>query len=258
MRRNSLLGALLVLAACRGTLSPLSNRLKVGQEAYVVVVADGEDGLGDLFASSTGGGMAWQITFTRVDERQPALSPDGISLAFVRSRAPGDRAAVHVSVMNLLNGAERQVELPAGMGADQLAWAPDGSRFYLRSESEVLVSPAPPAPTAFSPVSSLDRLAAESAFVVLLGTPPTVAAERCLGGDGLCVRFGDGSVVPLAPEGSAPLRWSGDSVAYRDGGAWVVRPLTGGRTRTLTWDPPLTHPREATMYPGSGVRDGPS
>ena len=258
MRRISLPGALLVLAACRGTLSPLSNRVQVGQEAYVVVVADGEDGSGDLFASSTGGGTAWQITFTRVDERLPALSPDGISLAFVRSRAPDDTAAVHISVMNLLNGAERQVELSAGTRADQLAWSPDGSRIYLRSESQVLVSPAPPAPIAFAPVSAPGRLVADSAFVVLLGTPPTVAAESCVGGAGLCVRLGDGSVVPLAAGGSGPLRWSGDSVAYWDGGVCVVRPMSGGRTRAVTWDPPLAHPRQATMYPGSGVRDGPS
>ena len=258
MRRVGLLGAVLVFAACRGTLSPLSNRIKVGQEPFLVVVADGEDGLGDLFASSTGGGMAWQLTFTRVDERLPALSRDGISLAFVRSRAPGDTTGVHISVMNLLNGAERQLELPAGMRADELAWSADGSRFYARSETLLLESAAPPARTGFAPVAAVGRAAAESAFVVLPGTPPTVAVERCADGDGLCVRLGGGGVVPLAAGGSGPLRWSGDSVAYQDGGVFVVRPLSGGRTRTLTWDPPLQHPRQATMYAGSGVRDGPS
>lgn len=258
MRRVGLLGVVLVLAACRGTLSPLSNRVKVGQEPFMIVVADGEDGLGDLFASSTGGGTAWQLTFTRVDERLPALSPDGISLAFARSRAPGDTSGVHISVMNLLNGAERQLELPTETRADALAWSADGSRFYARSEGQLLESAAPPAPTGFAPVAAAGRAAAESAFAVLLGTPPTVAVEHCVGGDGLCVRLGDGRVVPLAAGGSGPLRWSGDSVAYWDGGMYVVRPLSGGRTRTLTWDPPLRHPRQATMYAGSGVRDGPS
>ena len=258
MSRLGLLGALLVLAACRGTLSPLSNRVKVGQEAYVVLVADGEDNVGDLFASSTGGGMAWRITFTRVDERLPALSPDGISLAFVRSRAPGDTAALHVAVMNLLNGAERQLALPTGMRVDQLAWSADGGRFYIRSADQLLVSPAPPAPTAFTAVPAATTATAESAFVVLLGTPPARAAGSCMSGSGLCVRLRDGSVVPLAPEGSAPLRWSGDSVAYWNTGGYVVRPLTGGRTRALTWAPPLVHPRQATMFPGSGARDGPS
>jgi hypothetical protein len=47
-------------------------------------------------------------------------------------------------------------------------------------------------------------------------------------------------------------------VAYLEGDGYVVRPLTGGRTRALSWEPALGHPREATMYPGSGVRDGPS
>ena len=106
--------ALPLLAACSGSLSPLSNKVKVGQEAYVILVADGEDGLGDLFASSTGGGVAFQITFTRVDERLPALAPDGVSLAFVRARAPGDTSELHVAVMNLLNGTERSLDLPTG------------------------------------------------------------------------------------------------------------------------------------------------
>ena len=125
MNRILPLGALLLAVACRGTLSPLSNRIEVGQEPYVIMVADGEDGLGDLFASSTAGGMPWQITFTRVDERLPSLSPDGISLAFIRSRAPGDTAVRHVAVMNLLNGSERQLPLPAAVRVEQLAWSMD-------------------------------------------------------------------------------------------------------------------------------------
>ena len=250
--------ALPLLAACSGSLSPLSNKLKVGQEAYVILVADGEDGLGDLFASSTGGGVAFQITFTRVDERLPALAPDGVSLAFVRARAPGDTSELHIAVMNLLNGTERSLDLPTGLRVDRLAWSADGAQLYVRSPGRMLVSPAPPAPTRFVEVPATARATAESVFVVLLGTPPAGTAERCPGGSGLCVLLRDGSVVPLAPTGDAPLRWSGDSVAYQEGDDYVVRPLTGGRTRRLAWDPPLTHPREATMYPGGGVREGPS
>src|SRR6267142_409397 len=53
-----------LLAACRGTLSPLSNRLKIGEESYIVFSADGEDGLSDLFASPPSGSPTFQITFT--------------------------------------------------------------------------------------------------------------------------------------------------------------------------------------------------
>lgn len=256
--RLGLLGVMLMLSACRGSLSPLSNKLKVGQEAYVVLVADGEDDLGDLFASSTGGGTPFQITFTRVDERLPALAPDGISLAFVRSRAPGDTTELHVVVMNLLNGSERQVVPPDGMRVDRLAWSADGLEIYVHAPGQLLVSRAPPAPTAFTPVPAAALAVAESAFVVLLGTPPVGMAEGCAGASGLCVRLRDGRVVPLAPEGTAPLRWSGDSVGYRVAEGYVVRPLAGGRARGLSWEPPLRHPRQATLYPGSGVREGPS
>jgi hypothetical protein len=250
--------AVLLLAGCRGTLSPLSNKLKIGQEAYVILVADGEDDLGDLFASSTGGGPRFQLTFTRVEERLPALAADGISLAFVRSRAPGDTTSEHVAVMNLLNGAERQVALPAGARVDAIAWSADGAQLFVRAGGQVLASAAPPAPTAFAPLTSAGTEPEDGPFRIVLGTPPAGFMTSCPGGSGLCVRLQDGSTVPLAAEGRGALRWSGDSVAYLEGDGYVVRPLTGGRTRALSWEPALGHPREATMYPGSGVRDGPS
>ncbi|MEO8139520.1 MAG: hypothetical protein ABI742_07745, partial [Gemmatimonadota bacterium] len=65
---------LLLLVACRGSLSPLSNKIEVGKEPYIVFTADGEGGVGDLFASPLQGETQFQITFTRVDERLPALS----------------------------------------------------------------------------------------------------------------------------------------------------------------------------------------
>ncbi|TFG50583.1 MAG: hypothetical protein E4H38_03320, partial [Gemmatimonadales bacterium] len=122
------LAGLVLLAACRGTLSPLSNKVEIGQESYIVFAADGEDGVGDLFASSPGGGTAWQITFGRVDERLPALSPDGVMLAFDRGRLPGDTTTRSVVVMNLLNGAERQVVAPGVLRPSAIAWSADGER----------------------------------------------------------------------------------------------------------------------------------
>ncbi len=219
----------------------------------MVFAADGEAGSGDLFASSSAGGVRYQITFTRLDERLPALSPDGTMLAFVRSSAPGHSRERWLVVMNLLNGAERRTEIE-GAVPDALAWAPDGTRIYLRVGGTVRASPAPPGDLAIAGVGDVERAAADSALTVLLGDPPFGTAVNCDGG-GICVRLGGDSLATVAAAGSVPTRWSGDSIAYFESGAWVIRPLAGGRTRVLRWsvDAP-TPPRELTLFPGRARR----
>ena len=240
----TLLGAL----ACRGSLSPLSNRIAVGQEPYVVFVADGEEDVGDLFAAKPAGGAVYQITFTRVDERLPALSPDGTMLAFLRARAPGTVTGQVLVVMNLLNGAERQVDLEART-PDAIAWARDGRRLYLRVGHSLLRSSTPPSSLGLEPVPAAERLAAESLLSVLLGDPPLAEAVPC-DGTGVCARFGDGTRQAIAPAASDPTRWLGDSIAYREAGQWIIRPLAGGRPRVLRMLKELGHMRNLTIFGG--------
>jgi WD40-like Beta Propeller Repeat len=240
-----------LLGACRGSLSPLSNKIEVGRAAYVVFTADGEDGLGDLFASSIQGGTPFQITFTRVDERLPALSPDGSMLAFVRSRLPDDTGDVALVVMNLLNGAERRIALPAELRPEATAWSPDGRRLYLRATGQVFTVPAPPADPVVAPVAAAGRAAADSALAVLVGDPPLAEAVPCANGDGVCVRLGDGTIATVAADGSAPARWLGDSIAYREQGEWTVRPMEGGKLRLLQWTPAPQRVRDLTTFRGA-------
>ncbi len=236
---------LAALVACRGSLSPLSNKVKVGEEPYVVFAAPGEEGVGDLFAAPIGGETAFQVTFSRVDERTPAVSPDGSMVAFVRSRAPGDSTEHQVVVMNLLNGAERRLVgvLPAAPSA--LAWAPDGSMLYARADGRDYVAEAPPATGDWAPTAGA---AADSAFAVLVGDPPVGRVEGC--GAGLCIRLPSDSLIPLADSATAPARWPGDSVAYLSRGEWVIRPLGGGRTRGVRWGKGLAVPAALAVFPG--------
>lgn len=240
----------ILLSACRGSLSPLSNKIQVGREPYVVFVADGEDGLGDLYASAPTGGTAWQITFTRVDEGLPTLSRDGTVLAFIRSRAPGDDRDHDLIVMNLLNGAERSVKL-AGLPPTGLAWSTDGSRLYVRQGGELVATPAPPATLQPIPVPEAERAAADSALGVALGSPAVAMAVPCDSGGGICARFANGSRQTITPTGTNPVRWTGDSIGYEDGGEWVVRPLAGGRIRSITWGASIHHPRGLTVFGGA-------
>jgi hypothetical protein len=249
-----LLAGLLLLTACRGSLSPLSNKLQVGKDPYVVFTADGEEGLGDLFASPLQGGAPYQITFTRVDERLPALSPDGSMLVFLRSRLPGDTGDVSLVIMNLLNGAERRAVLPQGIRPDATAWSPDGQRLFVRAGAVVLAAAAPPAEARFAEVSAVERPTADSALAVLLGDPPLATAIPCPTAGGVCVRLGADSLLVVAADAETPGRWPGDSVLYLLKGAWTVRPMGGGKTRVLQWSPAPPHIRQLTTFRGVNTR----
>jgi WD40-like Beta Propeller Repeat len=239
--------SLLLLAGCRGSLSPLSNRLKIGEEPYVVFTADGEDGRGDLFASPPEGGKAFQVTFTRVDERAPALSPDGSILAFLRGRSVADSNSSLV-LLNLLNGAERQTPAPAGTTA--IAWSGDGTTLLVETGAGLQRSGVPPRPLALEPVPATDRSRADSLFRVVLGDPPVGVAGPCASGAGVCARLANGDSLRLSASGSGATRWSSDSLAYREDGGFVIRPLAGGRTRIIRWKDEIRNPRELTRFPG--------
>jgi len=239
---------LLLLAGCRGSLSPLSNRVKVGEESYIVFTADGEDGKGDLFASPPDGGKAFQITFTRVDERTPALSPDGSSLAFVRSIAPGDTNGATVVLMNLLSGAERRVPAPAGVRL--LAWSSDGTALLMQAASGILRTAAPPQPMLLEPVPPPEQPRADSLFRVMLGDPVVGEVTFCPSGTGVCARLANGDSLTLSVSGSAPVRWGADSIAYQEQGSYIVRPLAGGRTRMVRWTSAVANPRGLTYFGG--------
>jgi WD40-like Beta Propeller Repeat len=247
-RAHRSLLTLIATFACRGSLSPLSNRLEVGQEPYFVFVADGEAGVGDLFASKPAGGAVYQITYTRVDERLPALSPDGTMLAFLRARAPGSATRQALVVMNLLNGAEQRLDLEAPFPG-RMAWSRDGRKLYLRAGDSLLGTPAPPAPFALGLVPDAERPTADSLLSVLLGDPPLAAAVPC-DSTGVCARFGDGTRQVIAAAATEPTRWMGDSILYREAGEWVIRPLAGGRPRVLRASRGLGQWRSLTVFGG--------
>jgi hypothetical protein len=243
------LGALLATVACSGTLSPLSNRIRIGEEAYFVFVADVPGGEGELFAAPAGGGTAFQFTFTRLDERSPSLSPDGATVAFLRAAVPED-SLVSVWVMNLLSGAERQITSQQDLAARALAWSADGRILFIRTASAILATPAPPEAPRLAPVAA-ENAAADSAFMVLAGDPPVARIETCRQGTGLCAERGRGEEFPLDAGGADPVRWGADSVGYLLGTTLVVRPLGGGQVREIRWARVPNRLREVTYFPGT-------
>ncbi len=228
-------------AACGGFISPLKNRLAVGEESYLVFVGDGENGQGDLFAVSTGGGVVYQVTYSRVAEGHPALSPDGRRLAFTRARRAADTTDRAIWIMNLDDGAEHEVPaLPGGAQPVRLAWNADGTRLFIATTDRSLVY-------ATGDDTVVDggpdaRFGLETRAGVL----PGVAVTPC-GENALCLPGEDG-LDTLARPARDPLRWGGDSLAYFVKDELYVRPLAGGRVRLVPWRDAPPHPRQPTVF----------
>lgn len=240
---------LLMLLGCRVSLSPVKNRVSVGSESYVVFDAEGEEGEGDLYVGSASGGRAFRITFSRVHESSPALSPDGIMLAFIRGAHAADSADHRIWIMNLLNGAERDVpSLGEGRFPQRLGWSLDGTALFVRTSQGDFQIPAPPSAPKPQALDSTSRFSADTALGVPLGSPVIAVAEPC--DTGICVRTQAGSQV-LTTGGRAPFRWGADSVAYFNGDVIEVRPLGGGTVRQVRWSDSPANPRSATQFPGT-------
>ena len=241
--------SLALLGAC-GPLPPMRHRIEAGEDPYVVFVADAPDGRGDLWAMNTGGGESVQLTFSLPAESRPALSPDGDVIAFLRARSSADTVHRRAWLLNLLNGAEREMELPEGAGAPiEVAWRGRGALLVRTSDGTYLLD-APPAPADPRRVSPAEAARADSAFAVHVGDPPFGCIMACADGSGLCVGDGAGRASSLAPGGRDPMAWGADSVGYVEGSELVVRPVGPGRARRARLPTRLAHAREFTAFLG--------
>jgi len=217
----------------------------------VFVGGDGAAG-GDLYALSTTGGRAIPITFSAVGEMRPALAPGGGAVAFLRGGSLTDSAPATVWVMNLINGAERQVELPESAGPpEQVGWAGGGASLVVRAGGRLYRAAAPPAEGPATHVAAAERAAAESALAVLLGRPTFARAVPCADAADLCVVGDTGAPALFAPGAREPARWGDDSVAYFEGDRLMVRPLAAGRARLVEWSAGPARPRQPSVFAGA-------
>jgi len=230
------------------SFSPLTNRIKVGEEAFVVFVAEGIDNNTDLFVSLAAGGVVTQLTYTAAVERTPRMSPEGGVLAFIRERDAGDPRPTVVA-MNLLNGAERSYVLPANAGTPRsLGWSREVGQLHVQTERGTWTVPTLERDPAILPVAENKRVAADSAFEIWLGEPRFARAVMCA--NALCVIGPSGNATALAPSGSGALRWGSDSVAWFENQSLVVRALGPGPARRVTWRRAPDNPRDATYGRG--------
>jgi hypothetical protein len=247
---------LFITLAC-GTLPPLRGKIDVGRESYAVFV--GGSGLGgDLYAVRADGGPAYPITFTTVAEMRPALSPDGAEVAFFRGQSLRDSTPASLWVLNLLNGADRELRLPKDTGTlERVAWTSDGRSLVVKTSKDLYRVDAPPAKPNPRPVASGERAAAESSLAVLLGDPVFARVVPCQRAEDLCVVPRRGRPGILAQAASDPARWGSDSVAFFTGELLQIRPLAKGRPRLLNWSEVPARPRQLTYFPGAVPRPEP-
>ncbi|MFL5459393.1 MAG: TolB family protein, partial [Gemmatimonadales bacterium] len=172
--------------AC-GTLPPLRGRIDVGHESYAIFVGGSGVG-GDLYAVRGDGGPAYQITYTTVAELRPALSPDGAEVAFFRGQSLRDSTPATLWVLNLLNGADRELRLPKDAGLlERVGWRSDGNALLVKTSKDLYRVEAPPAKPNARSVPPGERAAAESSLAVLLGDPVFARVVPCSQAEDLCV-----------------------------------------------------------------------
>ena len=247
-----LAGALLLVAACKGTFLPLRGKIEVGRDPMVVFVGGEGPGGGDLYAVPAAGGRAIPITFSAVGEMRPALAPDGGAVAFLRAGSLSDSVPASVWVMNLMNGAERRVELPEGAGPpEQVGWADGGRSLVLRAGGRLYRAGAPPAGGNLEPVPGGERASAEAALAVTLGRPAFGRAVPCANAEDLCVVGDSGPPALFARGARDAARWGDDSVAYLEGERLMVRPLGAGRARWVEWSAVPARPRQLSVFAGA-------
>jgi hypothetical protein len=224
----------------------------VGTDPFVIFVGGTSRAGGDLYAVPGSGGAAIPVTFTAVGEMRPALAPDGGAVAFLRGGTLRDSTPASVWVMNLLNGAERQITLPRNAPApSRVGWNEAGNELVIRAGDRLYRSPAPPADATAILVTTAERARAESALAVLLGRPAFARVVRCADLHDLCVEADTGTPGLLARDASGAARYGDDSVVVQIGRELVVRPLGPGHAREIEWSGLPPAPREPTAFGGA-------
>src|SRR5258706_13631661 len=102
----------LSVAAC--VVTPLTNKISVGEERYVIVVGEAPDGNTDLFAAPASGGSFYRFTYNRPVEDLPRLAPDGKRVAFIRRQTKDDLRSTELVVFDLTTAGETSLAGPEG------------------------------------------------------------------------------------------------------------------------------------------------
>jgi len=253
MRRRRLFSLTVCLPLTACAVTPLTNRIAVGEDPFVIGVGEGADSMTDLYAAPAAGGTFVRLTFTRAEERLPRLSPQGTAVAFVRHDGARDAARWSLVVLDLRSTVERSAQLPGGAAAPtRIGWYPDGHAAIVHAGGYFTLSTVA-GHDSLSPVPPTAAFATDSMTRELLGDPPAAMVRECNGG-GLCIVAANGETSALDPGAVDAIRWGADSVAYLTARGFTVRPLAGGSSRWPDWSGKPSRLRNLTYHPGIPAR----
>lgn len=234
-----------VLAGC--SVTPLTGKVEVGDEAFVIVVGEGTDGSTDLFVAPAAAGKFYRLTYTRVAEERPRIGPSGTAVAFFRRF----KAETDLVVLDLLTMAERRTRL-ATSDARRIAWSRSGDSIYVATADGVLAGAVATTDFLLSPIIQSGRSRADSLLSDPLGEPVIALVKPCRRHLGPCASGADSLETPLGADVVDPFRWGATAVGYVRAGQIEVRPLGGGRADRPNFVDPPRGLRQPTHHPGTG------
>ena len=238
---------IVVLVGC--SVTPLTSKVKVGEEAFVIVVGEGPDGATDLFVAPATAGKFYRLTYTRVAEGQPRIGPSGTAVAFFRRF----ETETDLVILDLLTMAERRTRL-APSDAQRIAWSKSGDSIYVATPDGVLAGALATDDLGLSPIPASGRARADSLLSDPLGDPVIALIKPCRQHPGPCASGADSLETPLGADIADPFRWGPAAVGYVRGGQIEVRPLGGGRADRPTLTDPPKGIRQPTHHPGTTGR----
>jgi Tol biopolymer transport system component len=168
----------------------------VSPDSTYLVFISNRNGEDDLYRMEVPAGTVTRLTRTAADESDPAVSPDGKSVAFVRSEPRGSSLWVLRDLGGKAGTATRTAVDTSGLASP--AWSPDGTRILCVSGARGFVLfPAG--------VAAGDAAGAPAGWPV-----PVDASEPAWAADGTVVYRagppGAGDLFAYDPGGSAPPR----------------------------------------------------
>jgi hypothetical protein len=192
--------ALAVLAATAGGFVALRQVFDSGQRhtggtplsgnGEIVFARDGTDGRSHLYAAHPDGSGLRQITDDATNDTDPAVSPDGQTIAYVHELDSGVRVIATVSI----EGGVITWMTEDDLFASDPAWSADGGTIAFTGHAEQSGPPGFDAPQTYMAIYTIDRGEGSPRRITDGGIPFTSDPSWSL--DGRSIVFAGGSCTP--------------------------------------------------------------
>ncbi len=214
----------------------IGNRPSLPANGEIVFSRTGDDGHSHLFAAQPDGSGVRQITDDGTNDTDPAVSPDGRTIAYVHELDQGIQVIATVPI----DGGTVTWHTPDDLEANDPAWSWDGDRIAFSAWAEQS-GPGPPgseAPERYRAIFVVDAASGSPQRVTDGGIPFTT--DPSWSPDGRWVAIAGGS---CAPGCGSPI----------ESDLWLVDPVTTDARRLTAWSPDVDEEAPAWSPDGSRI-----